>query len=290
LVAGAVLVLLALPQGQVWAQALSKDQQNCVNQINKNFAKVAKAQAKVISTCISAGSKDQLEAQTIEACMTADNSGKVDQAEQKTLIKEMSKCKPEQLPHFGFAGAAVANQVAIAKELSLVHAIFGNDLDDPNQGIQLSFFNKNTAKCQLDVAKAAQKCQGAKLKVFNSCKKDALKGKGRPAVESAQQLQDACLGIGTNPMPDPKDQIVKACEDKLGATVTKKCVDAKGVDLARAFPGFDPSDNLQAYIYFDQKIECEFCLAINAVDGFLRDCDLFDDGLANFTCGLGPPP
>jgi hypothetical protein len=292
LLAGALLALLALPHGQVWAQALSKDQQNCVNQINKNFANVAKAQAQVISTCISAGSKDQLEAQTIEACMTADNSGKVDKAEQKTLDKERRKClaKLEQLPHFGFAGAAVANQVAIAKELSLVHAIFGNDLDDPNQGIQLSFFNKNTAKCQLDVAKAAQKCQGAKLNVFNSCKKGVLKGKGGPAIESAQQLQDACLGIGTNPMPDPQRKIVKACEDKLGDTTAKKCVNAKGVDLARAFPGFDPSDNLQADIYIAQKIECEFCLAINAVDDLSRDCDLFDDGLANFSCGLGPPP
>jgi hypothetical protein len=290
LLAGSVLVLLALPHGQVWAQALSKDQQSCVNQINKNFAKVAKAQAKVINTCIRAGSKDQLEGQSIEACMTADHGGKVDKAARKTLNDETSKClaKPEQLPHFGFAGAALANQVAIEKGLSLIHAIFGSDLDDPNKGIQEDFFNKNTAKCQLDVAKAAQKCVDAKLKVFNSCKKGALRSKVALVVESAQQLQDACLGSGIDPMPDPKGQIVKACEDKLGGTITKKCVNAKGVKLARAFPGFDPNDNLQADIYIEQKIACEFCLAINAVDGLLRDCDLFDDGLANLTCGLGP--
>ena len=93
LLAGALLALVALPHGQVWAQALSRDQQNCVNHINKNFAKVAKAQARVISTCISAGSKGQLEDQTIEACMTADKIGKVDKAEQKTLEKERSKCQ-----------------------------------------------------------------------------------------------------------------------------------------------------------------------------------------------------
>jgi hypothetical protein len=276
----------------VWAEALSKDQQNCIHQINKAFVKVVKAQGKLINACISDGSKGHLGDQSIEACMTADDGGKVDKAAQKTLSKERSKClaNPEQLPHFGFASAAVANQVAIDNELSLIHAIFGNDLDDPNQGIQLSFFNKNTAKCQLDVTKAVQKCRDAKLKVFNSCRKDVLKGKGGPAVENAQQLQDVCLGSGTNPMPDLKGQIEKACEDQLGNTITKKCINVDGVKLGRAFSGFDPDDNLQAYIYIDQKIECEFCLAINAVDDLSRDCDLFDDGLANFTCGLEPPP
>jgi hypothetical protein len=287
LLAGTVLVFLALPHGQAWAQAQSKDKQNCINQINKNFAKVVKAQGKVISACIKAGARGELGGQGIEACMTADNA-KVNKAKEKTVTKETKKClaAPEQLPDFGFVGAALANRVAIEKELALMHAIFGSDLDDPNRGIQLSFFNKNTAKCQLDVTKEAQKCQDAKLKVFNSCKKGALKGKVGPAVDSAQQLQDACLGRGTDPMPDPKRKIAKACDDKLGATITNKCIDSDGVELARAFSGFDPNDNLQAYI--DQKIECEVCLAINSVDGLNRECDLFDDGAANFSCGLGP--
>lgn len=288
LAAGTLLALLALPHGQVWAQAQSKEQQNCINQINKNFAKVVKAQGKNISACISAGSKGQLENETIEACMTADDSGKVDKAARKTLTKETKKCldAPEQLPDFGFVGAALANQVAIEKELALMHAIFGSDLDDPNKGIHPASRNRNTAYCQLDVAKAAQKCLGAKLKVFNGCKKAALKDKVEPAVESAQQLQDKCLGSGPDPMPDPKGRIAKACQDKLGDTITKKCIDKKGVDLARAFSGFDPNDNLLDYI--DHRVECQVCLALNAADGLDRDCDLFDDGLANSSCGLGP--
>jgi hypothetical protein len=284
-VAGALLALLALPHGQVWAQAQSKDQQNCINQINKSFAKVVKAQAKVIGRCISDGAKGQLEGQSIEACTTADSKGKVDKAARKTLTKESKKClaAQEQRPDFGFVGAAEANQVAIEKELALIHTIFGSDLDT---AIVKEFFNKNTAKCQGDVAKAAQNCQDAKLKLFNSCKKGALKSKVEPAVESALQLQEACLGTGTDPMPDPKRKIAKVCEDKLADTITKKCANAAGVDLATAFPGFDPNDNLPDYI--DHRIECQVCLAINGADGLSRDCDLFDDGVANSSCGLGP--
>jgi hypothetical protein len=280
----------------VWAQALSKDEQNCVNQINKNFAKVAKAQGKVISACIRAGSEVPPGARTIEPCMIADDGGKVERAEQKTRTKERKKCtdRLEEPPHFGFAGAEVANREAIEKELALIHAIFGSDLDDPdpNKGIQWSFFNRNTTTCQLDVAKTAQKCLDAKLKVFNSCKKSALGDKGGPAVESTQQLQDTCLGSGIDPMPDLKRRIVKACKKQLGNTISKKCVIPDGVDLARAFPvlGFDSNDPNSLLAYIDDRIECQVCLALNAVDGLNRDCDLFDDGVANFTCGLGPSP
>ncbi len=31
----------------------------------------------------------------------------------------------------------------------------------------------------------------------------------------------------------------------------------------------------------DQKIECVVCLALNGLDGLNRDCDDFDDGVAN---------
>ncbi len=67
--AGVFLALLALPHTAVWAQEQNKDQQRCINQVNKNFAKVASAQGKEICDCIKAGAKGSLDDETIEECM-----------------------------------------------------------------------------------------------------------------------------------------------------------------------------------------------------------------------------
>jgi len=54
-----LLALVALPHGSAQAQ-LGKDDQNCINELNKGFAKVAKAQAKDICQCLKDGSKGKL--------------------------------------------------------------------------------------------------------------------------------------------------------------------------------------------------------------------------------------
>jgi hypothetical protein len=65
--------------------AQGKDQQLCINELNKNFAKVAKAQGKDIGACIKDGAKGKLGALTIEACTTADRKGKVGKAKRHRL-------------------------------------------------------------------------------------------------------------------------------------------------------------------------------------------------------------
>ncbi|MCH6562793.1 MAG: hypothetical protein IH800_10310 [Myxococcales bacterium] len=278
--AGVFLALLALAPTPVWALEQNKDQRRCINQVNKNFAKVASAQGKEICDCIKRGSKESL-AGTIEECMTADAKGKVEKAQQKTLSKESKSCGTT--PEFGYSSGANANDAAIAKELAIIHGIFGDNLDAV---IMTEFMAKNAAKCQHAVAKQAKKCQDAKLKVFTSCKKDALKGgKSAAPVESAQQLQDACLGTGAEAMPDPKGKIQKDCVDKLGDTIDKKCTSKEGVVLSAVFPLFDPNGGSTLQAFVDRIIECEACKAINQADALNRNCDLFDDGLANGSCG-----
>ncbi len=260
-------------------EPLTTNQQKCINQVNKNFAKVASAQAKEICDCIKRGSKGLLSGETIEECATNDAKGKVDKAKQKTLTKESSSCGTP--PDFGYTSGANANDTAMAKELAIIHRIFGSDLDT---FVIDEFLFKNGAKCQQAVAKQARKCQDAKLKVFNGCKKDALKSKGGPAVTSAQELQDACLGVGGAGMPDPKGKIQKACVDKLGDTIDKKCTSKEGVSLSAVFPLFDPNGGSTLQAFVDRIIECEACKAINQADALNRDCDLFDDGVANESC------
>ncbi|MEE8147555.1 MAG: hypothetical protein V3T24_08130, partial [Longimicrobiales bacterium] len=103
-------------------------------------------------------------------------------------------------------------------------------------------------------------------------------------IDRAEDLSELCLmqdpNDPTTGQPDAKSKIVKACVEKLLQKIDKKCA---GVDLALAFPGFDPNDSLQAHV--DARVECEVCQAINAADGLTRACDLFDDGVANESCG-----
>jgi cysteine-rich repeat protein len=270
-------------------QLQNEDQQKCINELNKNFAKVAKVQGKVIDKCLKDGAKDKLENQTIEECSTADNDGKVGKAKQKTITKASGKCSVP--PDFGPTDPNTVNRVAIDKELGLIHDIFGSDLDTailPQWG---PFSDQS--KCQLAVAKAAKKCQDAKLKVFNKCKKDGLKSKAGPPsvvlpVDTAGDLEQ-CMGF------DPKGKTEKACDSttgKIRSTINKKC---GGVDFAGTFPelltipGCGTNDHEAVAACVDQIVECQACLALNQADGLSRDCDLFDNGAVDGSCGELPP-
>ena len=60
-VVGVLLVLGSLSPGLASAlaggQVQSKDQQNCINELNKRFRNVAKTQGREVVTCIRAGSR-----------------------------------------------------------------------------------------------------------------------------------------------------------------------------------------------------------------------------------------
>ena len=231
-----------------------------------------------------AGTKGKLGGQSIEECVTADNRGKVADAKQKTLSKAGTVCT--KTPTFGPTDPDLVNQVAVEKELLMMHEIFGSDLDgaivvsnDPNIPN-----GKATAKCQLQVAKAAKKCQDAKVKAFNSCKKSGLKGKGGPP--GADLPFDDASDLGRCRGFDPKGKVNKACEMKLGLVINKKCV---GVDTSVAFPGCNTDDLGELQQCVDRIVECEACLALGGIDNLSPfGCDLIDDGVSNGSCGLSP--
>ena len=131
---GGALAIVLLAAGPAGASddpnnALRKDEQKCVVEINKNVAKVAKAQGKRICKCIKNGTKSKNPpGQTIEQCTTADNKGKVAKAKAKTLAKEAGKCST-QTPDYGYTSGSTVNTEAVNKELSLIHRLFGSNLD-----------------------------------------------------------------------------------------------------------------------------------------------------------------
>ncbi len=263
------LASLVLPLVQASASQQSPSQQKCINALNKNLAKVARTMGKHLCRCIKLGAKGALGG-TIEAC--ANDTGtfgadKVANAKQKTINTQNTKCT--EAPEFGATNAVSVNDAAITKELALIHGLFGADLD-----LAILPSGDPGSKCQLDIARAAKKCQNAKLKAFNGCKKRGLKD---GSISEAAGLE-ACMGA------DPKGKIQKACVDQLGDKISKKCV---GVDLVSAFPPYDPNQALADFV--DVLVECEVCKMLNDADALARDCDLFDDGQANSSCGVAGP-
>ncbi len=260
-------------------RALTKDEQKCINSLNHNFAKVAKAQGKDICDCIKdfAKGKSLTPASTLEGCLIADRKGKVAGAEGKTGSDATKNCGGPS-PLFGATDASTVNSVAVQKELDLIHDIFGPNLDTAI--LPASGATRDTSKCQQAVARAVKKCQDAKLKEFNKCKKLGLKSE---TTTGSLGLQ-GCMG------QDPKGKIAKACDPttgKIKRSIDKKC---GGVDFPGAFPevvaipGCGTNDPAILAACLDQIVECQVCLALNQADNLAQDCDEFDDGVVNGSC------
>lgn len=272
-IAAVLLALLLFPHGNGSAQEQVKNQQKCINALNKGLAQVAKAQGKNILSCMKDGAKKKL-GSLIEDCLTADRKGKVAKAMEKTIAKAQAECLA--IPDFGATTADAVNDVAVAKELSLIHNILGSDL---HTAIITQDKDKPAAKCQHAVTKAVMNCENTKLKVFNACKKKGLK---ENSITTAVQLE-ACL------QEDPKGKIAKACaptSGKIALTVNKKCVE-KDVDLSATFPApLDTGDGFGFAASLERVVECHVCLALNAADDLTANCDLFDNGVADGSCGV----
>ena len=259
---------------QFIATALENDEQKCLNAANKGAAKIVKAQGKDICDCIKNGSKGKLTG-TIEDCLTSDPKGKV----AKAKSKYDSKAGNCDAGFIALADKEIVKQAAMDKDINLIHWIFGSDTLD--NVIADASTDKDKAKCQKAVTKAAFKCEDEKLKAYNKCKKDELKGKNGPAIASAQELQDRCMGIGPGTIPDPKGKVEKTCNTKLLATINKKCT----APFPVCFPGCpDAATAADLRDCVDYMIECEVCRYLNIVDGLQRDCDLFDNGVSDGSC------
>ncbi len=275
----ALLLSFALSPGEASAAVESRSHLQCIVGLNKGAAKVMKAQGREVLSCIKSASRERLLG-TLEDCLTDDLKGKVAKELDKLAHKVggFTSCQKVDPPDFGYSSATTGWRASIDKELRLVHSIFGSDLDS---GVIVT--DKPGSKCQQGVWKAVQKCQDTKMKVFGSCKKNGLKGKVPPGlITSASELQDACLGVGGAGMPDPRDKIAGKCLGGIRKAIGGKCGGLDTAALAALFPGCDGEPAL--FLCVEEKVECEVCRALNEIDVLIRDCDEFDDGIANGSC------
>jgi hypothetical protein len=260
----------------------SKDQQKCLNTVNKDGSLVAKAQGKANVGCVKDAGSGKLVG-TAEACLTADAKGKLQKAKDKTVADAAKSCGVA--PTFGYPGAAATNAGAEQAELDLIEDVFGEPLD---AAITSCTANKAGCGCQAKVIDDVSKLADTKLGEFVKCKKTILKN-GANGSALLQGCVDDALTVGSI-KADSKGKIAKALV-KLGSDITKKC-DAPGVTTT-SFPGSCTGMSGAALAQcLDRLVECRVCQAINDMDALFVNCDVFDDGVANGTCfsGTGPTP
>jgi hypothetical protein len=255
---------------------LTRAQQACVNEMNKNGEKVNKAQLKENERCLRTFQTDKLVAPTFDVCTTADEKGRVDRAEERTETREAKKCV-SPLPPFAYTDSATVNEAAVDGALALTYAIFGGPpVLDANLVTRAE--NRETAKCQLEMLKRADKLENIVLKEVNKAKKKAIKDE---SVDSAAALEAELWAVFSS------NKRIQRTEDRLVRVVDRKCAVLQ-VPPSTVFPGAceeRKNPNLrEVEVCVIAAARCEACLKINDFDDLNMDCDLADDQVSNDSC------
>ena len=238
---------------------LSKAEQKCVNAMNKDGQKVDNKQLKENEKCLADFQKGKL-AGNIETCLTADLKNKVGKAQEKTAKDDAKLCNPA--PAFAYTGAANVNQAAVDGPIDLIHDIFGDPVD--NAPIVPKAANKDTAACQFEMLKSADKLEDTVLKELNKAKKKALK---EPSVNSAGQLEIALAAVLSS------NQKILNKADSLRKKVDKKCGALTG-DPGVLFPGICADANLgNIQDCVIAAAGCVACEKMNAFDNLNLNCN-----------------
>jgi hypothetical protein len=278
MVAGALLLVSALG---AWAQLQNGDQQLCINKLNKGAALLAKTQGAENVNCVKLAGKGTLIG-SAQACLTADAKGKVAQRGTKMTADENAKCVGSP-PDYAYTSAAIMIAAAKDAEVDLVADVYGPNLD---AAIITCASSKTGCACQEKVSKAVEAVAFVKFFEFVKCKKAVLKAGATTEAAVAKCVNDAATAGSI--AADSSDKVAKSV-DKLEDTIVKKC-DTPGV-TAGAFPGTCTGLNGSALgDCLDTQVECRVCQAINEMDDFFVNCDLFDDSILNGSCLSGSQP
>jgi cysteine-rich repeat protein len=258
-----------------------RDQQRCINTLNKGFAKVAKAAGKDTFRCLKSfatGKTGDLGlSATIEGCVVDDVTGRVTQAQDKNIEKAADKCA--QAPTIAATDAATGNAAAVTGALDLVHDLFGPDLDDT---VLTLAADREVSQCQQTVLKQGLKCQKDRLKEFNKCKKLGLKGKVGPA--GAMLPFGRASDVGLCLRDDPKGKVAGACGSKLEAKLLQQCDELDALELGDAAPGCGAADTASLQACVAARVACRACLALKETDALTIGCDAVDNDAFDGSC------
>jgi cysteine-rich repeat protein len=275
--AGLGLALVAVLGGDALAQVQSKDQAKCLTSMAKTARKISGAVLKDSVNCIRKGAAGQLPpGETAEHCLIADLKGKVAKARASLDATELKSCAVA--PDFAFPGAAVTGDAYSEGNLNLLEDGFGASLDAT---LAASDGADPDGRCSAVLPAAWRKLEDAMQKAVEACLKTGLK----EGTILAPAGFEACY---QSILTDSRGKVAKAVA-LVSAQLSSKC---PAGSLSLMFPGLTPicavygagSDAAGLAACSRDRLECRTCLMFNAAFGLHRDCDQFDDALANGSC------
>ena len=259
-------------------QPQTRGQIGCIAGVNKAAAKLAKTRGQETNRCLKdrhAGKLANTTYSTLDLCIGADRRGKVTKAQAKLMAAEQKRCQAPNVPDYGYAGATLANLTHELAPRTLAVDLLGSPTETAGAA---GAADKSVGACQRAVLAGATKLLDTKLSTFGRCKQTLLKS---AAIFNMQGFA-ACLSaldVTSNPygskiakaVASTTVKVDKACKTVVtGSALPGRCAGLTGSGLG---------DCVAA------SAGCEACLALTTTDAFSYDCDTFDDGQANSSCG-----
>lgn len=270
---GGGCALVFLIGGAAHGQQLTTAESKCIDGYNNKLRLVSQQAGKSARACIKNAGKGT-EANP-DNCILTNPDGKI--AAKEVKVCELypligTKCLGSEPIQQGCATGNAAHRGAIE---DLAHDLF---LDDGAMATATVFPGKTDAKCQDKAIQRATQLFTEKMKQLRKCKKDKMK---LGAVVDEASLEAQCM---TPTIPDPVLKI-QGKRQKLLDDVNANC---GTTSIPARFPGVCSSSGSTAALgaCIEARVECRVCEALNAADGTNRNCDEFDDGVVNGSCGL----
>src|SRR5215813_14656046 len=269
-----------LTSASVYAVPQTNDQQKCINKMNKDAIKLQASQGKEQSECVKRETNDEA-GTDVDACIVADPRLKVSKRQDKTTADDDKCCGGSGLPGFGYTGDTTINVAARQAEVDMFHDIFGNP-SDPNLYDCNPFVGE--CQCQRNVADRIEKLFATLGRTWVKCKKSALKVDKEPfplGAASGADLQ-VCVEAGTvaaSVSNDPGGKIADRSQNILDSITLQAC-NGTGNDsfggpaCNRTALGGAPTD-VELRDCLQNRVECRFCLMVNAIDNLAIDCSAF---------------
>jgi len=274
-----VLATAVIAAAGMAAAQQSKSQQACIQSLNAGAAKMGQLQGRENLACLKNAGTGKLTG-SAQICLTADAKSKVAGLQTKIASAETKNCT--SAPTLAYTDAATVSAAAQVGRLDALADLFGSDLD---ASVIPCATNKDACKCQLTVARAAEKMAATKWKIFNLCKKKGLKAGAASVAEV-----EACVSDALTPGSLAADSSGKlqALVDKLGGKIGKVCDTPNVTAAAFAMGECSAETGAGLATCINEQIDCRVCQTINQSDDLHADCDVYDDGNLNESCGCSP--
>ena len=267
----AILALVLTTALASQALALLKSEQDCLNALSKDAAKLAAVQGKEALGCVKSASKGKLPpGQSADACAVADAKGKVAKAAAKLEADYTKRCVATP-PPFGLPPANPTDTIQAAvvdATRSLTADVLGASLSTVTASCVTAVAD---CKCQQAAQKGAEKLAAVQRKEYLKALKTAL---ALPAA-AASDIESSIAATGS--------AATAKVRDKLALDLSKKCASRNtGVLLAGGCG--DAGAGAATARCIDQRLRCRQCLMLNLAGNVAAACDVVDDGVTNASC------